>query len=165
MRNSLYRAARKNDWEGASIVFEAYPQAAILPISQEEMNALQVAIAFTEKYTTFVERLLERMTLEELAFKNRNGDTALTIAAHSGNVKIAMEIVKRNDILPMTRNEKEILPLLTAATHKHRDMMLYLYSVTNFNRLTPAERIQLLLCTISLDMYGMSYISGRLISL
>lgn len=158
MCNSLYRAALKNDWEGASIVFEAYGEgAAILPISQERMNTLQVAIAVTAKYTTLVQQLLNCMTREQLEFTNSNGDTALAIATLSGNVKLAKEMVTKNNNLPMIRNNKGILPLLTAAMHKHRDMVLYIYSVTDFDQLTSAESIQLLLCTISWDMYGMAY--------
>ncbi|XP_059438832.1 uncharacterized protein LOC132171518 [Corylus avellana] len=158
MCNSLYRAALKNDWEGASIVFDNYGEgAAMLPISQERMNTLQVAIAVTAKYTTLVGKLLDYMNPKELEFKNSNGDTALSIAALSGNVKLAKEMVTKNNKLPMIRNNKGILPLLTAAMHKHRDMVLYLYSVTDFDQLTSAERIQLLLCTISWDMYDKAH--------
>ena len=145
------------DWETVIVIFEVCEGAAILPITQERMNTLQVAIAIKAKYTTLVKELLKSMTPEQLAFKNNNGDTALAIAALSGDVKTAMEIVKKNNELPMIRNMEGILPLLTAATHKHRDMVVYLYSVTEFKKLDFAERIKLLLCTISWDMYGTAY--------
>jgi hypothetical protein len=152
-------AARKGDWRSANAIHKKYPDAALwdLPITQQKMNALQVAIA--AKQTVFVKQLLNCMTPNELEFKNNNGDTALLIAALSGNVKIAKKLVGMKIELTSIRNKQKHLPLLTAAMHRQKDMVLYLYGVTKFTELTPEERIKLFLYLIFCDSYGMSYIS------
>ena len=171
IRNSLYRAALEGDWQSANSQYKEYRDAAKgelpqemdaptlweLPITQQKLNALQVAIA--AKQANFVKKLLNCMTAKELEFKNDNGDTALAITALSGSVEIAKKIVEENNELLMDRNNQETLPLITAAMHRQRDMVSYLYSVTEFHRLNPDERIKLLVLVISCDLYGMSYVS------
>jgi ankyrin repeat protein len=159
IRDSLYLAARKGDWRSANDIYKKYPNAAIwyLPITQQKMNVLQVAVA--AKQTDFVKQLLNCMEAKELEFENANGDTALLITALSGNVKIAKKMVGKNKNLPGIRNKEEHLPLLTAAMHRHKDVVLYLYHVTDFEELTPEERIKLFLYLIFYDSYGMSYTS------
>ena len=46
-------------------------------------------------------------------------------------------------------------PLYMAAMFGHRNMVSYLYSVTNFESLSREEQISLLLGTISADLYSM----------
>jgi len=159
IRDSLYLAARKGGWRSANEIYKKYPNAAIwyLPITQQKMNVLQVAVA--AKQTDFVKQLLNCMEAKELEFENANGDTALLITALSGNVKIAKKMVGKNKNLPGIRNKEEHLPLLTAAMHRHKDMVFYLYRVTDFEELTPEERIKLFLYLIFCDSYGMSYMS------
>jgi hypothetical protein len=45
-----------------------------------------------------------------------------------------------------------------AALNGRRKMVSYLYDVTPFKDLDPMERVDILVATISTDMYGMSYI-------
>jgi ankyrin repeat protein len=139
------------------------------------MNALQVAIA--AKQNAFVKELLnlKDIAAKQLEVENSNGDTALAITALSGNVEIAekmvtiyekmvtidenLPMIRNRQLLPMKRNMQELLPLFIAAMHKQRDMVSYLYSVTEFDQLKSEERIKLLLYVISCDLYGMSYVS------
>jgi len=65
----------------------------------------------------------------------------------------------RNNRLPCIRDSQGLTPLLIAASLGRRNMVSYLLSVTPFEQSTPIERIQLLLATISTDMYGMPCIS------
>ncbi|KAE7996375.1 hypothetical protein FH972_001106 [Carpinus fangiana] len=118
------------------------------------MNVLQIAVA--AKQTAFVQELLNCMSAKELEFENANGDTALAITALSGNVKIAKKMVEKNDKLPMIRNKQKYLPLLIAARHRHRDMVLNLYRVTNFEELTQDERVKLLSYVIFCDLYDIA---------
>jgi hypothetical protein len=100
------------NWQSANSLYKEYPRAVIwelppemharpfaftiweLPLTQQKMNALQVAVA--AKQTAFVKELLKCMSAKELEFKNSNGDTALPIATLLGNVKIAKKMVKKN---------------------------------------------------------------------
>jgi ankyrin repeat protein len=162
MASRLFDAVQKNDWEATKIIFQSYVDATILPLVDFNLNALQLAI--TNNYTALVKEMLKYMTGEELKFQNNSGDTVLAIAARSGNVDIAKKMVRKNRDL-LTIRSGGILPLIYAGYHKHRDMVLYLYSETDLNQLEPEDDIALIRSTISLDMYGMSYISGHLISL
>ena len=95
------------------------------------------------------------MEKEDLALKNKDENTALCFAAASGIVEIAMVMVKKNEDLPLIRGNQGKTPLYMAALFGHRDMVSYLYGVTDFESLTHQERISLLLGTISADLYGM----------
>ena len=157
----LYLAAKRGDWQKANGIYKIYHQNKDmweLPITlvQQRMNTLQVAVAV--KQTTFVKEVLGCMTGKQLEFRTNNGDTALIINALSGNVEIAKKMVGMNTNLPMIRNNQGSLPLLTAAMHRQRDMVVYLYSVTEFDQLKDDERIKLLLDVISCDLFGMSFI-------
>jgi hypothetical protein len=155
-RDFLYTAAVKGDWRSANNICKENPRDAIwlLPITQQKMNALQVAVA--AKQIAFVNELLNCMGPNELEFKNANRDTALHIIALSGNVKIAKKMVEKNNRLPMIRNNQNSLPLLIAAKHRHRDMVLYLYEVTEFEELKPDESLDFLSHVIFCNLYGTS---------
>ena len=95
------------------------------------------------------------MTEEDLALQNKDGNTAICFAAATGIVEIAKVMVDKNKKLPMIRGNQGKTPLYMAALFGHRDMVSYLYEVTDFESLTHEERISLLLGTISADLYGM----------
>ena len=94
------------------------------------------------------------MNEEDLTLQNKDGNTAICFAAASGIVEIAMVMVEKNNNLPMIRGNKGMTPLYMAAMFGHRNMVSYLYSVTNFESLAREEQISLLLGTISADLYG-----------
>jgi hypothetical protein len=62
IKDSLYPAALKGDWQSANELHKKNPNANIWerPITQQKMNALQVAVA--AKKTTFVKKVLKCMT-------------------------------------------------------------------------------------------------------
>ncbi|KAM7257219.1 hypothetical protein ACFE04_012960 [Oxalis oulophora] len=66
------------------------------------------------------------MTHAQLSLQNSDGDTALSIAAIVGNLRAAKEIVQKHESLTITANNAERIPLLEAARHGHKDMILYL---------------------------------------
>lgn len=99
---------------------------------------------------------MKLMTPEDLEFKTKSSMTVLHFAARSGMVKVAKEMVEMNNKLPLIRNRYGRTPLQAAARLGHRDMVSYLLSVTPFEQLTTFQRIELLLSTISTDLYGMA---------
>ena len=94
------------------------------------------------------------MNEEDLTLQNKDGNTAICFAAASGIVEIAMVMVEKNNNLPLIRGYKVMTPLCMAAMFGHRNMVSYLYSVTNFESLGREEQISLLIGTISADLYG-----------
>ncbi|XP_030942224.1 ankyrin repeat-containing protein ITN1-like isoform X3 [Quercus lobata] len=152
----LYQAAIKGDWEVAKDVIEKYPVIVRVAITRKWETALHIAAA--EKRTAFVKELIKHMNEEDLALKNKDDNTAICFAAASGIVEIAEVMVEKNNNLPMIRGNKGMRPIYMAALFGHRNMVSYLYPVTNFGSLAREEQISLFLATISADLYGFKWI-------
>ena len=156
-RLQLYRAALKGDWEKARSILEADPGA--IRDSITEASETIIHIACSTKHITFVKKVVLMLSTRDLEQKNQEGYTALCFAAQLGIVAIAKVIVQRNGILPMIRSWEDRTPLHIAALLGRREMVSYLFSVTNFEALAPHERTEILVATITYDMYGMPHIS------
>ena len=74
-------------------------------------------------------------------------------------VIIAKEMVKKSAHLPLIRSNEGRTPFYIAALLGRRDMVSYLFFVTPLKDLTLDERMEILVATITYDMYGMVYIS------
>ena len=146
-------AALRGNWQSAKAILEADRG------SLTETRESVLHIAFTSKHTAFVKDVVRFLTREELQRPNVDGDTALCFAAKSGTVTIAKEMVARNYSLPLIRSNEERTPLHIAAKLGNREMTSYLFSVTDFEHLSTDERMEILMATITNDMYGMSHIS------
>uniref|UniRef100_A0A2N9FK05 PGG domain-containing protein n=1 Tax=Fagus sylvatica TaxID=28930 RepID=A0A2N9FK05_FAGSY len=147
----LYQAAIKGDWKAAKAVINKDRGVVRVGITRKRETALHIAAA--AKRTAFVKELVKYMNEEDLTLRNKDGNTAICFAAASGIVEIAMVMVEKNNNLPMIRGNKGMTPLYMAAMFGHRNMVSYLYSVTNFESLAREEQISLLLGTISADLY------------
>ncbi|KAK4564341.1 hypothetical protein RGQ29_006420 [Quercus rubra] len=150
----LYQAAIKGDWKVAKDVIDKYPGIVRVAITRKWETALHIAAA--AKRTAFVKELVERMNEEDLALKNKDDNTAICFAAASGIVEIAMIMVEKNKNLPMIQGNKGMRPIYMAALFGHRNMVSYLYPVTNFGSLAREEQISLFLGTISADLYDLA---------
>ncbi|XP_035539635.1 uncharacterized protein LOC118344010 [Juglans regia] len=148
----LYKAALKGDWPAAKEGLDKYPEAVTYSITRHGDKVLHIAAA--AEHTGFLKELVKRMNRNELALKNFHENTAICFAAASGLVPIAEELVKNNKELPMIRGSKGMTPLCMAVLQGRRNMVAYLYSVTALIRLTPLERIDILVACISNDLYG-----------
>jgi ankyrin repeat protein len=150
----LYRAGLEADWQAAKAILEWDPDAVRLPISDDKQNILHIATL--AKCSTFVTKLLEWMHPDDLELEDKYQNTALYYAALSGTVNIAQAMVNINKKLPLIRSgTTKVLPLHAASMLPHREMVLYLFSVTGFEQLTATERINFLCSTIYADLYGM----------
>jgi len=148
----------KGDWEAAKAFLDKYPDCVLFPITMEKATVLHSATA--AKHADFVEEVLKWMTPGDLELKTIDGDTALHVAAQTGEVKIAKEMVEKNNELPLIHNHKDMIPLHAAAYKRDRKMVDFLFSdsVTPFQRLTTPQRIELLLLIVSAGFYGMPLI-------
>ncbi|XP_030941529.1 ankyrin repeat-containing protein ITN1-like [Quercus lobata] len=127
------------------------------PITEGGDTALHIAAA--TNHPNFVRELLKLMKKEELEIKNKYGQTALYLAAASGNVIIAEEMVEKNNKLTLTHIEsgkRKFTPLHIAALLGHREMVSFLFAETSFEYLSPEERIELLVATISNDLFDIA---------
>ncbi|XP_041026931.1 uncharacterized protein LOC121267126 [Juglans microcarpa x Juglans regia] len=145
----------KGDWSAAKDVLDKYPDAITYPITRHKDTVLHIAAA--AKRTDFVLELVKLMNPSDLEIKNKQNHTAICFATASGIVAIAEEMVNKNNELPLIRvSNGSITPLYMAALQGRRNMVACLYSVTAFERLTPLERIDIPVASISSDLYDIA---------
>ncbi|KAK9226940.1 hypothetical protein WN943_011988 [Citrus x changshan-huyou] len=147
----LHLAALKGDWDFARNFFNLNPEAVCVRISRNQDTALHIAAG--ARCTLFVQELVNLMTPEDLALRNKVGNTALCFAAVSGVTKIAEVMVNKNRELPSIRGNKGATPLCMAALLGHKEMIWYLYSVTKEEDLKEEDRIELLVAVIDAGLY------------
>ncbi|RDX67198.1 Ankyrin repeat-containing protein ITN1, partial [Mucuna pruriens] len=147
----LYRAALKGDWEKANEFLNLHPGAEHARISRGWETALHISAG--ARHAKFVEELVKRMNTSGLEIQNKDNNTALCFAAASGVIKIAKLMVERNINLPGIRGSERVTPLYIATLLGHRDMVWYLYSVTNHEILNTEDYFSLLIAAISTDLY------------
>ncbi|KAF8030318.1 hypothetical protein BT93_E2691 [Corymbia citriodora subsp. variegata] len=147
----LYSAAMKGHWESAEKFLRSHPGAINVRITKGMDTVLHIAAG--AKHTKFVEEAVNMMEPEHLALRNKSNNTALCYAAASGVAKIAETMVKKNRDLPGMRGNKGATPLYIAALFGHRDMVSYLFRVTDDKHLTEEDYVALLIATINTDMF------------
>ncbi|XP_031247661.1 uncharacterized protein LOC116105371 [Pistacia vera] len=150
----LHNAALKGDWEFAREFFILNPQAVCASITRNQETALHITAG--ARHTIFVQELVNIMKAEDLALPNKVGNTALCFAAISGIKKIAEVMVNKNRRLPSIRGSKGATPLCMAALLGHREMVWYLYSVTEEEYLKEEDRVELLVAVINADLYDVA---------
>ncbi|KAJ4702482.1 Ankyrin repeat-containing protein [Melia azedarach] len=150
----LHLAALKGDWDFARKFFTWNRQAVCARITRNQETALHVAAG--ARHTIFVQELVNYMTPDDLALRNKVGNTALCFAAASGITKIAEVMVNKNKELPSIRGSKGATPLCMAALLGHKEMVWYLYSVTKAEDLKEEDRIELLVAVINSGLYDVA---------
>ncbi|XP_038886803.1 ankyrin repeat-containing protein ITN1-like, partial [Benincasa hispida] len=154
----LYRAAVTGEWDVAEDIFNQDTGAIISRITLLSETALHVAVG-TGNNLDFVEKLVELMCERSLPLKLKDsyGNTALAVAAIVGNVKAAKILVGKNKKLPLVKNKVNYSPLLLAAKYGHREMILYLLSVTKDEAVfTGKAGARLLNLLITFDFYDVA---------
>ncbi|KAI8020031.1 Ankyrin repeat and sterile alpha motif domain-containing protein 1B [Camellia lanceoleosa] len=125
----LLTAALRGDWDSAKRFFDQDESALTAIISNSEDRALHIAI-MSGRSIEMVEKLVDLMPPEALALREISGCTALSVAALYGNTKAAVILVKKHPASLYICNNKNWLPLHSAANAGHKDTLLYLLSVT-----------------------------------
>ena len=155
----LYLAALEGNWQDANQILTVEAVSDAIQYSITRTNESILHVAFASKHMAFIKGVVKVLSDDHLELKNVDGDTALCFAAKSGIVPIAKLMVKKNNKLPLIRSSEGRTPLHQAALLGRRDMVSYLFTETCFEGLSPDERMDILVATISHDMYGMPHIS------
>nr|POE66568.1 hypothetical protein CFP56_62673 [Quercus suber] len=92
-RGRLYRAALNGDWKSIKDIQKIQRK-----ITKKGETTLHIAAAANQE--EFVRNLLKTMIKDNLTTENTVGNTALTYAAATGNVNIAMAMLEKNHKLP-----------------------------------------------------------------
>ncbi|KAJ9168501.1 hypothetical protein P3X46_020016 [Hevea brasiliensis] len=150
----LYLAALKGDWRTAKVYLRWNPHAVRATITRGLETVLHIAAG--ARHTLFVKKLVKKMTPDDLALQNKVGNTALCFAAVSGITEIARVLVNKNKTLPLVRGSKGATPLYMAVLLGRRDMVWYLYSVTDDKDLSGEDRVGLLVAAITSNLFDMA---------
>lgn len=148
----LCQASLKGDWQKAKEFISLHPDAITARISKGWETALHIAAG--TNHIHFVEELVKLMDPFDLELKNKYDNTALCFAAASGIKRIAEIMVTKNTNLPVVRGSKGVTPLHMAALLGHREMVWYLYSVTDHQCLSKEDYVGLIIATINSDLFG-----------
>ncbi|XP_055803112.1 ankyrin repeat-containing protein ITN1-like [Solanum dulcamara] len=150
----LCQAALGGNWEKARKFFTLHPDATSARITKGWDTALHIAAGANK--VQFVEELVKLMNPLELSLQNKYENTALCFAAASGLTRIAKVMVMKNRFLPMVRGSKGVTPLHMAALLGHREMVWYLYSVTDHQYLSKEDYISLLIASINSNLFDVA---------
>ena len=148
----LYQEALQGDWETAEEIFTQSTDWLNASITKRNDRALHIAAA--AKQVNLVRNMVDKMSNSDLELRNSSGNTAFCFAATSGVVEIAKVMVERNGELPNIRGSAGMTPLLMAVLMGHKDMVLYLLTVTHLAKLSKFDRIELLTSSIEAELFG-----------
>ncbi|KAI8021562.1 Ankyrin-3 [Camellia lanceoleosa] len=128
-------------------------------ITKGQETVLHIAVG--ARQTKFVEELVKLMDMRDLELQNKHDNTTLCFVAALGNTRIVEVIIEKNSNLPTMWGNKGLTAIHMAALLGHRDMVLFLYSVTKVEDLTKEDFIGLLVATISSDLCRSSQLDCR----
>ncbi|KAF5952106.1 hypothetical protein HYC85_010050 [Camellia sinensis] len=127
----LYKATIKGDWERAEEYIKQEPDNIAMRAAIRDNSETVLIVAVKSKHrNNFVKKLVNRMSPEDLAHGDRDERTALHRAAAVGNLEAAKLLVEKNRYLPNVETVQKRIPLYFAATHRKKEMVTYLLSVT-----------------------------------
>ncbi|XP_034677977.1 uncharacterized protein LOC117908481 isoform X2 [Vitis riparia] len=129
----LYKAVLNGDWESASKLLEDDPRLFSARFGTDESRILHIAVELGEARMGFVEKLVKIMPSEDLALRDSDGATAIFNAVRAGNIKAVKLLVNKKSDLPNICNRYDFAPLHSALRYGHKELTLYLLSVTRDN--------------------------------
>ncbi|KAH7845593.1 hypothetical protein Vadar_003887 [Vaccinium darrowii] len=135
----LYKAAIKGDWETADKFIQKEPDAVRARITVDSETALIVAVKMVGG-KDFVEKLVEKMSPDDLAICDDGGRTALHRATGFGNIEVAKLLVEKNQDLPNKETHLKETALFYAAERGDRKMVEWLMGVMDPYKLLWDER-------------------------
>ncbi|GKB80838.1 ankyrin repeat-containing protein [Tanacetum coccineum] len=115
-------------------------------------------VAVSSEHPVFMQKLVNIMQTEDLKLQNRIGNTALGLAAITGNTQIASILLNGNRGLLTMENKKEMIPLYIAVLYGKRDMVNYLYNETNGHEWTEQNKKWVYVKCVEADLFGEKFI-------
>ncbi|KAL5755726.1 hypothetical protein ACOSQ2_020472 [Xanthoceras sorbifolium] len=121
----LFKAARSGDWKSAKNFIEHNPNALTARITTVGLQTVFHVAAESCQWRLILGLLELIVSPESLAVQDADGNTVLHYVAHSGSLKIAKALVKKNyNLLQIVNNEGE-LPLLCSILSESKELVLY----------------------------------------
>ncbi|KAJ0017282.1 hypothetical protein Pint_12015 [Pistacia integerrima] len=125
----LHKYILEDDLESVKREYDSDDHALEARITANLDTALHVAVG-TGRANRIVEYLLNKMSKDQVALQNRDGNTVLSIAAVVGNIQAAKLLVKKDENLNRVANNCGWIPLIEAAQHQKKEMTEYLLQFT-----------------------------------
>jgi len=150
----IYMAAASGNWNKASSYSRIHPHWWRIPLSARGITALHVAVSM--KKISFVEKLLNCMSMEDLEIRMADGNTAFCLAAMTGNVKIVGILLGKNGRLAWIRGQRDMLPIQLASCAGHIAMAEFLFQAHqgDLNNLPFQDIVKLFFFTIDNNIYS-----------
>lgn len=155
LKQELYAYALNNMWHRAQSIYDEYPEMVRIPLTANGDTALHVAVR--AKSTTFVEKLVELMTPEDLEIPNADGNTAFCMGAVTGNGELFQIMMEKNINLSVIRGHDGMLPVHLAVLTGYHNIGQDLCSEDLLQRMDFNDIEQLFFMTINSSMYGKTH--------
>ncbi|KAK1427014.1 hypothetical protein QVD17_15696 [Tagetes erecta] len=127
----LYKACIECDWMAAKAILFKYPGLVRYSITENGETALHVAAAASVKESKyvgkFVKNLIGMMDKADLELVNDNSNTALCLAAASGNIEVVRIMLNET----LSEGQMMIMPLCTAVLFGKYEVVKFLYEKSN----------------------------------
>ena len=127
-KRHICMAATSGNWVKASSYDKTHPNWGCAPLTEDGDTALHIAVSM--EHTGFVEKLVERMSMQDMEIVKADGSTAFCMAAISGNVKIVTILLRKNRRLLWIRGQENMLPIQLASSAGQSHMVKILFERT-----------------------------------
>ncbi|GKB07450.1 ankyrin repeat-containing domain, PGG domain protein [Tanacetum coccineum] len=157
----LYEASIQGDWKSAKAILDKKPELVRYSITQNHGTALHVAVSAnrSKQVVEFVKNLVGLMKKADLTLQNKNHNTALYLAAASGNLETVQIMLEKNKTLHTIPGDGgRRMPLYAAAVYGSKDVVKHLYSISkdssDESHSNAYSRSYLLERCVQSDMFG-----------
>ncbi|KAG4384158.1 hypothetical protein AAZX31_13G208000 [Glycine max] len=153
-KRQIYIVSASGNWNKASSYFKIHPYWWRISLSARGITALHIAVIMEQ--TSFVQKLVECMDVQDLEICMADRNTAFCLAAISGNKKIAEILFGKNPRLLWIRGQKDMLPIQLASSAGHIKMTEFLFQKTEedlHNILPFQDVVKLFFSTITNSIY------------
>ena len=127
-KRHIRMAATSGNWFKASSHDKTHPNWVCTPLTEDGDIALHIAVSM--EHTSFVGKLVEHMSMQDMEIFKVDGNNAFCMAAISGNVEIATILLRKNPGLIWTRGHKDMLPIELASSAGKPLMVKFLFERT-----------------------------------
>ncbi|KAH9765378.1 ANK REP REGION domain-containing protein [Citrus sinensis] len=124
-RRELQKSARDGDWAAFETKFQQNPDLIRAAITSRGDTILHLAAV--EKHPYFIEQVVDRMEVEDLALRDEQGNTAFLIAVIAGNRDAVVKMLSKNGGLLSVLGHDQATPLCKALYFEQMEIASYLY--------------------------------------
>jgi len=148
-------AAATGDWAIASFYDKTHPNWISTPLTMDGDTALHIAVRMEK--IKFVVKLVKRTSKKDIEIRRTDGNTAFSLAAISGNVKIARILCEKNPELVWIKGHQEQLPIQLASSAGQLHMVEFLFQRIQEDKninLPFQDTVKLFFLTLTNNIYG-----------